>query len=603
MRRLSAVILAVAASVCVVPDARGGPAEDCLDAPTVACVTEHFAEGADWPLRALRSPDRRLPTVWLLRALLDLGQVDEAERVVARAEQAPPSVGPSDFAAARFAASARAGTPDFRLLDGLAATDSPLAPLDGEQARVTAAWSAYWRAGYALLGQLAADAGVAEARDAPVERRAALRESLAWRGVVEGVARWNERTGWPDGWGRLAHLHLEAGDLVAAREALERVLPVPARHNEWAAGKGAEVWWRLGDSARADAWARLTAFPQVLRRHLERVAREAVARGDNAGALTALEEAWGFAVVSGQSGFDFGQLRRLVRLTAEADDHPLAVSRGQAIRELPYRSTSMPEAHWADAAAALNDIGAHEEAARMLRDLLALRPDDLAAAGLGAASPPGGRGRPGHSPRVRMVTELFRAGLRDAAEGLLRVTVVRNPMGPSRPTQRSDVEWLAAEAGQRIQPELADRIAQAERLSERAKWPTFHTPNGALQWSQALEGDAAHPERVAGLLALLSDVPAETRVSLLLAAARGDAKHGRFDEAAARLAQATTLLAPMDRPYEPFCRAMAQAARLGRGDLADMAFRASVAAARGEPEAVRAAILLDAAACRAVPHH
>jgi len=198
-----------------------------------------------------------------------------------------------------------------------------------------------------------------------------------------------------------------------------------------------------------------------------------------------------------------------------------------------------------------------------------------------------------------MVTELFRAGLRDAAEGLLRVTVVRNPMGPSRPTQRSDVEWLAAEAGQRIQPELADRIAQAERLSERAKWPTFHTPNGALQWSQALEGDAAHPERVAGLLALLSDVPAETRVSLLLAAARGDAKHGRFDEAAARLAQATTLLAPMDRPYEPFCRAMAQAARLGRGDLADMAFRASVAAARGEPEAVRAAILLDAAACRA----
>lgn len=362
-----------------------------------------------------------------------------------------------------------------------------------------------------------------------------------------------------------------------------------------------ELWWRLGASSRAEAWARHTASPLVLRRHLERAAREALTRGDKAAALIAVGEAWGVAVVPGRSGVGLDQLRRFVRLTAEAGDHSLAVKRGKAIRELPGRGSLMPEAYWADAAAALNDIGAHEEAAGLLRDPVALRPGDLAAAGLGAAPAPGAAGRSGHSPRVGMVTELFRAGLRDAAEGLLRVTVVRDPAGPSRPTQRRDIEWLAFEVGQRIQPQLADRIAQAERLSERAKWPTFHTPNGAMEWSQALENDAANAERVAGLLSLLADVPVETRISLLLAAARGDAKHGRFDEAAARLAQATALLAPMDRPYEPLCRAMAQAARLGRGDIADVAFRTSIAAARGEPEAVRAAILLDAAACRAVP--
>ncbi len=71
MRLFKTAALAAAASLCVLSAARGGPAEDCLDAPTIACITANFAEDADWPLRALRSPDRRLPTVWLLRALLD----------------------------------------------------------------------------------------------------------------------------------------------------------------------------------------------------------------------------------------------------------------------------------------------------------------------------------------------------------------------------------------------------------------------------------------------------------------------------------------------------------------------------------------------------
>lgn len=602
MRCLPAVVLAVAASVCAMPDARGGPAEDCLDAPTVACVTAHFAEGADLPLRALRLEDRSTPTAWLLRALLSLGQVDEAERVTRREEREAYGLDrAADIAVARFVASARAGAPDFDLLDRLGEPDSPFALLVSERHRDDAAWNAYWRAGSALLGQLAADAGVAEARDAPVERRAALRSSPAWRGVAEGLVRWTERRP-PNrrqlGWVWLAQYQFELGDPAAARAALERIGPVPADPDE------VDLWWRLGDPARADARARVPAYPLVIRRHLERVAREALVRGDRAGALAALDEAWAKGVVrhEGRHPLDFRHLRRIVRLTAEAGDQTMAVARAEAIRDLPASGTLVPESHWVDAAAALNDIDAHEDAARVLRELLALRPADLAAAGLGEAAPvPRGAERPGHPPRVRAAAELFRAGLPDAAERLLRATMPRDRERAPRTTRREDVEALFALGRLRVPPQAAERIARTEGLSERAKWAYVHSPDSAIEWAEAVADNAASPDRVAGLLALISGVPAEARIYVLLRAVRGDIEHGRVEAGAARLVETVALLADLDRPYGGLCRATAQAARLGRSDIADAAFRAAVAAARTEPDAVRPAILLDVAACRAAP--
>ena len=240
----------------------------------------------------------------------------------------------------------------------------------------------------------------------------------------------------------------------------------------------------------------------------------------------------------------------------------------------------------------------------MLRDLLALRPADLAAAGLGGAAPvPRGAERPGRPPRVRAAAELFRAGLPDAAERLLRATLPRGPEPPPRTTQRADVEALFALGGLRVPPAVAEQLARAEGLSARAKWRFRPSPDSAIEWSEVVRNDAAHPERVAGLLALIASAPAQARIYVLLETAREDAAHGRADAATARLADAVVLLAGSDQPYSGLCNAMTQAARLRRSDIADTAFRLAVAAARAEPEAVHPAILLDVAACRAVRRH
>lgn len=599
MRRASAALLATAAFLLFQPTARGGPAEDCLGAPTVACITEHFAEGADLPLRVVPPEARDDAIARLIGVLLALGRVDEAERVARRDERGryPPDRSPS-FAEARFAASVRAGAPEFGLLDGLA---SPEAPLASDRDRL--AWAAYWKAGYALLGRFAADAGVAEARDAPAEARAAFRASPAWRGLADGLAKWNERVPpvhRPQGWTILAEFQFDLGDLAATRDALERIGPVPADNDE------VELWWRLGEPVRADARARGAKDSFVLRRHLERVAREALARGDRAGALAALDDAWAKGVVrdEGRRPLDVRHLRRVVRLTAEAGDRTMAVARAEAIRDLPASGTLVPEEPWVDSAAALNDIGAHEDASRVLRDLLALRPADLAAAGLGAGAPvPRGAERPGRAPRVRAAAELFRAGLPEAAARLLRATLPPGPEPAPRTTRRADVEALAALFGLSVPPEAAERIARAEGLSARARWRFRGSPDSAIEWSEVVRNDAAHPERVAGLLALIAGAPAQARIYVLLGTAREDAAHGRPDAATVRLVEAVILLAGSDQPYSGLCDAMSQAARLGRGNVADAAFRAAVAAARTEPDAVRAAILLDAAACRAVPRH
>lgn len=605
MRTLVAIALAAAAwrLIPTAAHAGGSAAEACLDAPTVACITEHFADGADLPLRAIPAARRDTPTTWLLRALRILGRADEAEQVAWREERgthAPDRA--TDIAVARSVAAARAGgVLDPDLLDGLADLASPLAPLTRATGnRESVAWQAHWMAAYALLGGLATDAGVAEARDAPVAARTALRESPAWRGLMEGLARWNARVPpvhRPLGWRILATFRLDLDDPDGARDALDRSEAAPATGDE------IELWWRLGDPARAEARARAAGEARVLGGHLERAARAALARDDRVSALAALDEAWTRGVVrDGRLPLDVRHLRRLVQLTVQAGDQASAAARAEAIRDLPASGTLVPQSHWVDAAAALNDIGAHDAAARMLRDLLAIRPGDLAASGLDGAAPsaPPEADRRRSAPRVPVAVELYRAGLRQAAKRLLRTTRLHIPP-EARPTKREDVEALAGLGGLRITPEAAERIASAERLSERANWIVQRASDGAIAVAEALRWDAASADRVAGLLALTAAVPVETRVYFLLEAARGDVQHGRTEVAVTRLSEATTLLAKVDQPYGPLCRAMAESMRLGRGDIADRAFHLAVSAARAEPDAVRPAILLDAAACRVRP--
>lgn len=578
MFRLVSLVLAAAASLFLVAGARGGPPENCLDLPTVACIGANFAEGADLPLRALRAPDRDMAITWLLVALRALGRDDEAERVSWREERGAHALDrASGIAVARFLASARAGRPDRAVLDGLSDPASPLAPLARDFGRERLPWSAHWEAGFAVLEQFSKEAGVTEARDAPAEQRAAFRSSTAWRALDAGIAHWNERVApahQPQGWTILARFRLDLGDVPGARDALDRIGAAPATLDE------IELWWRLGAPDRAENRARSAGESWLLGRHLERAARQALALGDPARAMVALDEAWSLGVVwHRQRMIDFRQLRRLVRLTAEAGDHPLAVARAEAIRELPSSGTLVPEAHWVDAAAALNDIGAQDSAARLLGDLLALRPADLAAAGLTTARPtPPAVERRGHSPRVRTAVELYRAGLSGEATRLLQSTL---PWGGS-------------------QPGPGTRTAATRALAERASWRLRGAADATLEIAEALRWDAAFPDRVSGLLTLVSMAPPEALAELLLEAADGDAGQGRTDAALGRLAKAIALLSGVDRPYAALCRAMARAALLGRPDLSDTALGAAVAAARAEPDALRPAILVDAAACRAV---
>jgi hypothetical protein len=579
MLRLASLVLAVGASLCFAGSVRGRPAEACLDAPTVVCIGANFAEGADLPLRALPAPARDTPTTWLLAALRALGRDDEAERVSWREQRgAYARDRASGIAVARFLASVRAGAPDRAVLDGLADPASPLAALAPDFDRERLPWSAHRQAGFALLEQFAKEAVVPEARSAPAERQAAFRSSTAWRALDEGLAHWNERVApvhQPQGWKILAEFRLELGDAPGARDALERAGTAPATLDE------IELWWRLGAPDRAGSRARSAGEPRVLGQHLERAARQALALGDPVGALALLDEAWSLGTARHrQRTVDFRHLRRLVRITAEAGDRPLAVARAEAIRDLPSSGTLVPEAHWVDAAAALNDIGAQDAAAGLLGDLLALRPADLAAAGLTAARPtPPAVERPGHSPRVRAAVELYRAGLPAEAARLLHATLPRGSSGPGP----------------------GARAAATRALAERANWRLRGMADATIEIAEALRWDAAYPERISGLLALTSVAPPEAQAELLLQAADGDAEHGRTDAALARLAEAIALLSGVDRPYAALCRAMARAALLGRIDLSDTAFGAAVAAARAEPDALRPAILVDAAACRAAP--
>jgi hypothetical protein len=249
MRTLVAIALAAAAwrLIPTAAHAGGSAAEACLDAPTVACITEHFADGADLPLRAIPAARRDTPTTWLLRALRILGRADEAEQVAWREERgthAPDRA--TDIAVARSVAAARAGgVLDPDLLDVLADLASPLAPLTrATGSRESVAWQAHWMAAYALLGGLATDAGVAEARDAPVAARTALRESPAWRGLMEGLARWNARVPpvhRPLGWRILATFRLDLDDPDGARDALDRSEAAPATGDEIASCGGASA--------------------------------------------------------------------------------------------------------------------------------------------------------------------------------------------------------------------------------------------------------------------------------------------------------------------------------------------------------------------------
>lgn len=574
--------LAVAASLCVQPAARGGPVEDCLDAPSVGCIVENFGKGADLPLRAIPSVERPWPSNALRRALLALGEADEVERVSRRNQRgAEPPKGDVNVAVVRFLASARAGAPDFGLLDG-----------------EDVARSAHWLAGQKLLRELAADAGVAEPQDAPPEKRAALRESAAWRGLTESYARWNESVDEKrrrSAWTELARLHLGAGDTAAARAALERVGTLPADLGE------VGIWFRLGDRARAEARARASGDATTMESYSYLVTQEALSRRDTVGALAALEEEWALksAPRAGRAP-DFRSLRGLVLRTAEAGDRALAVSRAGIMRGLPADARRQPEAHWIDAAGALNDIGEHDAAARLLRELLARRPDDLAAAEMGAALPvPAIVRRGDYFPYIDLAAELLRAGMRDQAERLLRAAMARDAKPSRRPVRQEDVEDMIARAGLRPPPGMAERTFRELRLMERAMFFPDGQVLGMLEWHEVMARDAASPERIAGLLDLASGVPAELRALVLLDAAQADARHGRAEAAGARVAAATGIAASLPfLPYRALCGAMGQAAKLGREDLADAAFRAGVAAARAELEELRPTALLHVAACR-----
>jgi tetratricopeptide (TPR) repeat protein len=512
----------------------------------------------------------------------------------------------SDIAIARFLASVQAGAPNFDLLDRLAIPDGDLAPLLGSQPPealplgpqplASVASLAYWRAASGLLAQFADKQGINEAEKAPLDERVRFRASPVWQGLIAGFLRWTERgpiTARHLNWRFLAEFHLILGDASSAKAALERIGSAPATDEE------VEIWWRLGDFAHADVRARSSTDAMVLGRHLVRVARAAIASGDRTTALAALAEAWTIGTQPKWGRvLNVYFLRQLVQLTDQVGDRALAILRARAIRDLPD-SPILPQEHWVDAAAALNDIGAHDEATQVLHELIAQDPESLAAAGLSPlpSSTPATT-RPRRKYFSSAVPELFRAGLRDAAKRLFDRALAPVPQSSPHPIRPEDVEALFALGGQRVSRGTAEQIARQEGLSRRLRWASAPMPVGADSWFPMLASEAANPDRVADVLELTSGVSSEARVALLITAARDDARFGRTSTAAARLKEVVALLTFVDQPYHVLCDVMKQAKKLKRDDISDVALRVAVEAARTEPEEVRAAVLLYSAACR-----
>jgi tetratricopeptide (TPR) repeat protein len=583
------------------------PADDCLDKPTAACIARHYAKDADLRWQALPPSETSTPTAWLLDALIKLGELDEAERVARREKRgAYSSDRASDIAIARFLASVHAGAPNFDLLVRLANPDADLAPLLGSQPPealplgpqplASVASLAYWRAASALLARFADGQGIDEAQKAPLEERVRFRASPVWQGLMAGFLHWTERG--PIAARHLnlrflAEFHLVLGDASSAKAALERIGSAPATDEE------VEIWWRLGDLAHADARARSSTDAMVLGRHLVRVARAAIASGDRTTALTVLGEAWTIGTQPKRGRVLYANfLRQLVQLTDQAGDRPLAILRARAIRDLPESPILLQE-HWVDAAAAMNDIGAHKEAAQLLHELIAQDPESLAAAGLSPlTSAPPATTRPRRKSFSSAAPELFRAGLRDAARRLFYQALATVPQSRPRPIRPEDVEALFALGGQRVPRGAAEQIARQQGLSRRLHWASAPMPVGADPWFPVLASEAANPDRVADVLELTSSVSSDARVALLISAARDDARFGRTSTAVARLKEVVALLTFVDQPYHVLCDAMGQAGKLKRDDIADVALRVAVDAARTEPEEVRAAILVYSAACR-----
>lgn len=601
LRRWSSIGVAAAMLAC------GGAAvaranEACLSAPTPACIVDVYAAGADLPLHAVRSlPEAQFAVTKVITALLALDEIDIAEAVARRELAASAGARLQDraspIAVARFLASVRAGAPDFTWLDGLGDPDGPLAALydssTGRFRHADRATAAYWQVGHALLAALAEEHDVATAVAVPQEARAAFRRAPTWQGVDSGMERWTPRTIVASyGWEALAWFRVTLGDAEGSRGALHRIRAARATDNE------IRLWWRLGEPGIAEVRARTSGDPFVLAVHVEQAIAATMAAGDMAEALRLIADAWPSALERPHRGFvNTHHARRLVRATAASGARAEAMSRADALRNIVHSAVpSENETYWVEAGAALNDIGEHRAALALLNEELAWRPGSDAARCAPSTDRPAPVVRRGVSDLHGLAAEYVRAGAPDIATCLLDAIRVPLTVSSRAVEDRRSTNFLR-ELG--LPGEAARELVRRDATSRDLQWRVLSRPGDVPQWQGAMIAEGDDLRRIEAMLAFLSTRPVPSRVGPLLWAAGQAARRGEAAWAEARLNEVLALLPELERPFMEACRVMQTARRLRREDIADAAFHLAVRATRTETQAIRGAILVDMAACRA----
>lgn len=577
--------------------------EACLSAPTPACIVDVYAAGADLPLHAVRSlPEAQFAVTKVITALLALDEIDIAEAVARRELAASGGARrlqdrASPIAVARFLASVRAGAPDFTWLDGLGDPDGPLAALydssTGRFRHADRATAAYWQVSNALLAALAEEHDVAMAVAVPQEARAAFRRAPIWQGVDSGMERWTPRTILAsDAREALAWFRVTLGDAEGSRGALHRIRAARATDSE------IRLWWRLGEPGIAEVRARTSGNPFVLAVHVEQAIAATMAAGDMAEAQRLIAEAWPPALERSRSGsINTDHARLLVRATAAAGARAEAMSRADALRNV-VRSTvpGENETYWVEAGAALNDIGEHAAAQALLNEELAWRPGADAARCAPRTDRPAPVLRRGVSDLHGLAAEYVRAGAPDMATCVL--DAIRFPRAvSSRAVEEQPSTNVPRQLG--LPDEAARELVRRDATSQDLQWWSPSRPGDVPQWVHAMLAEGDDLQRIEAILAFLSQQPAPSRIGPLLWAAWQAARRGQAEWAAARLTEALALLPELERPFLEACSLMTTARRLRREDLAEAAFHHAVGSTRSEAEAVRGAILVDMAACRA----
>jgi len=288
---------------------------------------------------------------------------------------------------------------------------------------------------------------------------------------------------------------------------------------------------------------------------------------------------------------------RLIQASVAAGGRRAALRCVQDLRGLVQSIiASENETHWIDAGAALTSIGEPEAAAALLSQELAWRPGLRAARCVPASADPPPVQRRGVLDLHALGVEFVRAGQEETARCVLdaiRLPFMPHPRGRQEDASRAWLRDLGmSDAG-------AVALMRQEHMIQRANWMLPPRPLMLNHWARAIRSDARHSGRIDAILAFLAPEDAETRAPVLLAAADTAMREGLTGRAIGQIAEALALLPALQRPFPEACRMMALARSLERDDLADAAFRVAVQAARGEPDFVRGAVLVDMAACRA----